>query len=58
MFWGWLVVLRELRDGGIAGVAEVVDGSAHFEYSFLWGKLFGGTVPPNNLLFGGIRPAQ
>ena len=21
--------------------------------SFLWGKLFGGTVPPNNTLFGG-----
>ena len=23
---------------------------------FLWGKLFGGTVPPNNTLFGGTVP--
>ena len=22
----------------------------------LWGKLFGGTVPPNNTLFGGTVP--
>ena len=23
---------------------------------FIWGKLFGGTVPPNNTLFGGTVP--
>ena len=33
--------------------------SAHFEYgnNFKnWGKLFGGTVPPNNTLFGRTVP--
>ena len=30
MFWGWLVVVRGTRDAGIAGVAEVVDGSHSF----------------------------
>ena len=38
MFRGWLVVARDTRDGGIAGVAEVVDGSHPFCILILIGK--------------------
>ena len=38
MFGGWLVVVRDIRDGGIAGVAEVVDGSRSFCILILIGK--------------------
>ena len=38
MFWGLLVVVRGIRDGGIAGVAEVVDGSRSFCILILIGK--------------------
>ena len=38
MFWGWLVVVRGTRDGGIAGVAEVVHGSRSFYILILIGN--------------------
>ena len=40
MFWGWLVVVRVVRNGGIAGVVEVVDGSRSFCILILIGKLW------------------
>ena len=38
MFWGWLVVVGGTRDGGIAEVAEVVDGRRSFCILIFIGK--------------------
>ena len=38
MFWGVLAVVRGTRDGGLAGLAEVVDGSHSFYVLILIGK--------------------